>query len=50
MSIGRINKFLRSEELDEDSVSHDQLTGERQSKVRSSRKPQYHLLPYILDP
>ncbi|KAI0215965.1 Multidrug resistance-associated protein 1 [Lamellibrachia satsuma] len=28
VSIGRINKFLRSEELDEDSVSHDQMTEE----------------------
>ena len=27
VSIGRINKFLRSEEIDEDSVSHDQMTG-----------------------
>ncbi|KAK2189921.1 hypothetical protein NP493_93g00019 [Ridgeia piscesae] len=28
VSIGRINKFLRSEELDENSVSHDQYTRE----------------------
>ena len=40
VSIGRINKFLKSEELDEDSVSHDQRASECWSSTRAEHVAQ----------
>ena len=47
MSIGRINKFLMSEELDEDSVSHDPSVSECQSRDAIVRTTLHYLVLQI---